>query len=199
MRSPAALPNWRARWQGEEIPSDGKPQRLQTSPNSRVFGIVGWSGQGKTTLLVELIALMTARGLRVSTVKHAHHAFDLDKPGKDSWRHREAGATEVLISSGTRWALLHEHRGAAEPSLDDLLPKLGPVDLVLVEGYKRHAHPKLEVWRAEPGQQPLWREEGDIVAVASNDPLPPDAPYPLPLDDAQAIVDFILDYVGLKP
>lgn len=172
---------------------------MQTSPNSRVFGIVGWSGQGKTTLLVELITLMTARGLKVSTVKHAHHAFDLDKPGKDSWRHREAGATEVLISSGTRWALLHEHRGAAEPSLDDLLPKLGPVDLVLVEGYKRHAHPKLEVWRAEPGQQPLWREESDIVAVASNDPLPPDAPHPLTLDDAQAIVDFILDYVGLKP
>lgn len=172
---------------------------MQSPPaNPRLFGIVGWSGQGKTTLLVELVALLTARGLKVSTIKHAHHDFDLDKPGKDSWRHREAGAAEVLISSGTRWALLHENRGAPEPGLDDLLPKLGPVDLVLVEGFKRHAHPKLEVWRKAQGQTPLWREEGDIVAVASNDPLPPDAPRPLALDDHQAIAAFILDHVGLK-
>ncbi len=174
-------------------PTDTNP------PPIRLFGIVGWSGQGKTTLLVELVALFTARGLKVSTIKHAHHAFDLDKPGKDSWRHREAGASEVLISSGTRWALLHENRGAPEPSLDDLLPRLSPVDLVLVEGYKRHPHPKLEVWRAEQGQAPLWREEGDIVAVASNDPLPPDAPHPLRLDDPRLIADFILDHTRLTP
>jgi molybdopterin-guanine dinucleotide biosynthesis protein B len=137
----------------------------------RIFGLAAWSGSGKTTLLVRLVPELTARGLKVSTVKHAHHDFDLDQRGKDSYRHREAGATEVLIASGVRWALQHELRGAAEPSLEELVAHMSPVDLVLVEGFKRHPHPKLEVLRPSLGKPPLHAEDPLIRAVYASEPL----------------------------
>jgi molybdopterin-guanine dinucleotide biosynthesis protein B len=159
----------------------------------RVLGIAGWSGSGKTTLLARLIPALIARGLTVSTIKHAHHDFDVDQPGKDSWRHREAGATEVLVSSDRRWALMHEHRGAAEPPLAALLAKLEPVDLVLVEGFKRESTPKLEVWRAETGKPPLFPGDPSIIALAANEPIG----FPgrcLDIDDIEAIADFVADF-----
>ena len=137
----------------------------------KVLGITGWSGSGKTTLLADLIPLLVAQGLRVSTIKHAHHAFDVDQPGKDSYRHREAGATEVLISSARRFALMHELRDEAEPALGDLLARLAPVDLVLIEGFKREAHPKIEVWRADTGKPMLQPDDPQIIAVASEAPV----------------------------
>jgi molybdopterin-guanine dinucleotide biosynthesis protein B len=156
----------------------------------RVLGIVGWSGSGKTTLLTALIPLLRAGGLTVSTVKHAHHDFDLDQPGKDSWRHRAAGAHEVLIAAGRRWALLHENQGA-EPDLAELVARLAPVDLVLVEGYKASPHPKLEVHRPALGKPPLWPGRPDIVAVAADTALPGcDRPV-LPLADPPAIAAWI--------
>lgn len=162
-----------------------------------IFGITGWSGSGKTTLLVRLIPALIARGLSVSTVKHAHHAFDIDQPGKDSYEHRRAGATEVLVSSANRWALMHELRGAPEPSLGDLVARLSPVDLVLVEGFKRNPHPKLEVWRAATGKPPLFPEDAMIRAVASDGPVPGcDRPV-LALDDVDAIADFVIRAAGL--
>jgi molybdopterin-guanine dinucleotide biosynthesis protein B len=136
----------------------------------KVLGIVGWSGSGKTTLLTAMLPVLRTAGLRVSTVKHTHHNFDMDRPGKDSFRHREAGAHEVLVTSGTRWALLHEVEGP-EPDLSMLLRKLDPVDLVLVEGYKTHPFPKLEVHRPSLGKPPIWPDMGDIVAVASDGTL----------------------------
>ncbi len=158
----------------------------------KVIGLAGWSGSGKTTLLAQLIPVLTARGLTVSTIKHAHHDFDIDQPGKDSWVHRQAGATEVLVVSDRRFALMHELRDEPEPSLDDLLAKLSPVDLVIVEGFKRDPHPKIEIHRSELGKPLLFPSDEWIVAVAS--PLPvPGAPVPcLPLNDPQAIADFIL-------
>ena len=134
----------------------------------RMIGLAGWSGAGKTTLLRRLIPVLTEAGLRVSTVKHAHHAFDIDQPGKDSWVHREAGAAEVLIASANRWALMHELRGAAEPDLPELLSRLSPVDLVLVEGFKRGRHPKIEVHRSANGKPFLHPWDGSIVAVATD-------------------------------
>ncbi|KGM33217.1 molybdopterin-guanine dinucleotide biosynthesis protein B [Inquilinus limosus] len=160
----------------------------------RVLGIAGWSGSGKTTLLAKLIPVLIGRGLTVSTIKHAHHDFDVDQPGKDSWRHREAGATEVLVSSDRRWALMHEHRGAAEPPLAELLAKLEPVDLVLVEGFKRETPPKLEVWRAATGKPPLHPEDPSIVAVASDGPIADPARTRLDIDDIEAIADFVADF-----
>ena len=158
----------------------------------RVIGIAGWSGAGKTTLLAKLIPRLTARGVRVSTVKHAHHAFDVDQPGKDSHTHRMAGATEVLVSSANRWALVHELRGTAEPTLGDLLAKLAPVDLVIVEGFKHGTHPKLEIFRAGVGKPPLHPDDPHIVAVASDAPVP-DARVPVVgLDDVDAIADLML-------
>jgi molybdopterin-guanine dinucleotide biosynthesis protein B len=162
----------------------------------RVLGIAGWSGSGKTTLLAQLIPALVGRGLRISTIKHAHHDFDVDQPGKDSWRHREAGATEVLVASDRRWALMHEHRDAAEPPLDTLLAKLEPVDLVLVEGFKRDPHPKLEVWRAATGKPPLYPEDPTIIAVASDDPITDR--HRLPIDDIAAIGDFVMAFVRRK-
>lgn len=163
----------------------------------KILGLTGWSGNGKTTLLVALLPVFLERGLRVSTVKHAHHGFDLDQPGKDSWRHREAGAREVLIASGTRWALMHEMRGEAEPVLADLLARLAPVDLVLVEGFKRDAHPKIEVHRPSLEREPIWPGRPDIVAVASDQPIPAcDRPV-LPLGEPAVIVDWAIDYLGL--
>ena len=137
----------------------------------RVLGVVGWSGSGKTALLVAILPLLRQAGLRVSTIKHAHHGFDMDRPGKDSYRHREAGAHEVLVASSGRWALLHELEGP-EPTLPDLLTRLEPVDLVLVEGFKSHPFPKLEVFRADLGKPPIWETEPDVIAVAT-DTTPP--------------------------
>jgi molybdopterin-guanine dinucleotide biosynthesis protein B len=134
----------------------------------RVIGLSGWSGAGKTTLLRRLIPALTARGRSVSTLKHAHHNFDVDQPGKDSWEHRQAGAQEVLVASGVRWALMHELRGAAEPGLRDLLRRLDPVDLVLVEGFKRACHPKIEIFRAANAKPPLHPDDASIVAVAAD-------------------------------
>src|SRR5436190_16884627 len=147
-----------------------------------VIGIAGWSGAGKTTLLTRVIPCLTAWGLRVSTIKHAHHGFDVDQPGKDSHTHRMAGATEVLVSSANRFALMHELRGAPELTLAALLEKLAPVDLVLVEGFKREAHPKLEVFRASVGKPLLHPDDRNIVAIASDGPVTAGVPV-VPLDD----------------
>ena len=157
----------------------------------KVIGIAGWSGAGKTTLLTRVIPRLTARGLRVSTLKHAHHAFDVDQPGKDSHTHRVAGATEVLISSANRFALMHELRGAPEWTLPALLAKLSPVDLVLVEGFKRETHPKLEVFRAAVGKPMLHPDDPHIVAVASDGAVAARVPV-VPLDDIEAVADILL-------
>jgi molybdopterin-guanine dinucleotide biosynthesis adapter protein len=162
----------------------------------RIIGIAGWSGAGKTTLLAKLIPRLTARGVRVSTVKHAHHAFDVDQPGKDSHTHRVAGATEVLVSSVNRWALVHELRGAAEPKLSDLLGKLAPVDLVIVEGFKHGAHPKLEIYRSAVGKPPLHPDDPHIVAVASDAPVPSARVPVVALDDVDAIADLMLAHAA---
>jgi len=153
----------------------------------RVIGLAGWSGAGKTTLLRRLIPILVGQGLRVSTVKHAHHGFDVDQPGKDSWEHRQAGAQEVLVGSASRWALMHELRGDAEPHLADLLERLSPVDLVLVEGFKRGGHPKLEVFRAANGKPLLHPDDSSVVAVASDVPVPGLTLPWLHLDDIEAI------------
>jgi molybdopterin-guanine dinucleotide biosynthesis protein B len=158
----------------------------------RLIGLAGWSGAGKTTLLARLIPELIGRGLTVSTLKHAHHAFDIDTPGKDSWVHREAGATEVLISSGRRFALMHELRGAPEPTLPELLARLSPVDLVLVEGFKRGTHPKLEIFRAENGKPPIHPDDPAVVAVASDVPLPAAGVPVVDLDDIAAIADIVV-------
>lgn len=158
----------------------------------RVFGLAGWSGSGKTTLMCRLIPVLVGRGLRVSTIKHAHHAFDVDQPGKDSYEHRAAGATEVLIGSAARYALMHELRGAPEPELAELLTRMSEVDLVLVEGFKRSGHPKLEVYRSVVGKPPLWPSDGAVVAVASDAPLPDCARPVLNLDDIEAIADLVV-------
>ena len=158
-----------------------------------VFGIVGRKNSGKTHLVTRLVGAATRRGLVVSTVKHAHHALDVDQPGKDSWLHREAGAHEVIVASASRWALLHELRGAPEPTLDELLARLGPCDLVLVEGFKRGDHPKLEVYRADCGQPPLGADDATVEAIALDAATSVDtALVQLPLDDTDAVLDFIL-------
>jgi molybdopterin-guanine dinucleotide biosynthesis adapter protein len=162
----------------------------------RIIGLAGWSGSGKTTLLAKVIPSIVARGLKVSTLKHAHHAFDVDQPGKDSHTHRMAGATEVLVSSANRWALVHELRGAAELSLEALLDKLSPVDLVLVEGYKRQPHPKLEIYRASLGKPPLHPDDPAIIGIASDQPLPA-APIPvIDLDDVEQVTEFLIRHAA---
>jgi len=161
----------------------------------RIIGLAGWSGSGKTTLLTKLIPRLTQRGLAVSTIKHAHHAFDLDQPGKDSHSHRMAGATEVLVGSATRWALVHELRGAAEPTLRELLGKLAAVDLVIVEGYKREPHPKLEVHRAAVRKPLLQPDDPHIVAIAADQPMSAAVPV-ISLDDVEAIADIILRHAA---
>ena len=163
----------------------------------RVFGIVGWKNSGKTGLMERLVSEITARGISVSTVKHAHHAFDVDQPGKDSHRHRIAGAREVLLASRNRWALMAELREAEEPGLDALLEKLSPVDLVLVEGYKRDAHPKIEAHRAATGQTLIAPGDPTIRAVASDVAPVPLAVPRFDLDDTCAIADFVLAEAGL--
>jgi molybdopterin-guanine dinucleotide biosynthesis adapter protein len=162
----------------------------------RLIGLAGWSGSGKTTLLTKVIPRLTARGLSVSTLKHAHHAFDVDQPGKDSHSHRMAGATEVLVGSSGRWALVHELRGDAEPTLAALLQKLSPVDLVLVEGYKRERHPKLEVYRAAVGKPLLHPDDPAIVAIAADEPLPAARVPVVDLDDVEAIADLLVRHAA---
>jgi len=157
---------------------------------TRVIGFAGWSGAGKTTLLTRLIPELKARGLSVSTLKHAHHAFDIDTPGKDSYQHREAGATEVLVGSAKRWALMHELRDEPEPQLADLLARMSPVDLILVEGFKHDAHVKIEVHRRDNGKSWLFEQDPHIAAVASD--VAPDASLAcVSLDDIGGIADLV--------
>lgn len=160
--------------------------------DAKILGMVGWSGSGKTTLLTKLIPLLVSRGLRVATLKHAHHAFDVDQPGKDSYEHRKAGASEVIVSSARRWVQMHEIGAGAEATLPELLEKLSPCDLVLVEGFKTERHPKLEVFRESVGKPPLHPQDELIVAVASDQPLPG---LPIPyvnLNDISAVADIVL-------
>ena len=162
----------------------------------KIFGFAGWSGSGKTTLIERLVPVLVQRGGRVSLVKHAHHEFDIDQPGKDSWRHRQAGCSEVLISSGVRWALMHELRGAAELTLPQALDHLAPCDMVLIEGYKAFPLPKLEVWRPEVGKALLHPGDPHIAAVATDDPTAARAVTALPvfaLDRVDAIATFVLE------
>lgn len=162
----------------------------------KLFGVTGWKNAGKTGLMERLVTEFVARGYRVSTVKHAHHTFDVDHEGKDSHRHRVAGASEVLLASRNRFALMHELRDDAEPTLDELLGKLSPVDLVLVEGYKRDRHPKIEAYRAETGNPLIAKEDDTIRAIASDTPIDMDRPV-FDLNDTKAIANFIAAEVGL--
>ncbi|MFK7940484.1 MAG: molybdopterin-guanine dinucleotide biosynthesis protein B [Roseovarius sp.] len=162
----------------------------------RVFGVVGWKNAGKTGLMERLVNEITSRGISVSTVKHAHHVFDVDQPGKDSHRHRQAGAREVLLASRKRVAIMHELRDEDEPKLEDLLARLHAVDLVLIEGYKRDTHAKVEAHRAETGNPLIAVDDPTIKAVASDTDLDLDRPV-FDLDDTAAIADFILSQVGL--
>jgi molybdopterin-guanine dinucleotide biosynthesis protein B len=162
----------------------------------KVFGFAGWSGSGKTTLIEKLIPRFVGAGLRVSLVKHAHHTFDVDQPGKDSYRHRHAGAAEVLVTSSRRWVLMHELRGAHEPPFEEQVKRLSPCDLLLVEGFKHAPIPKLEVWRAEPGEPLLHPNDPHIVAVASDTKVDSRLPV-LDLNDDARIARFILDYLDL--
>jgi len=161
----------------------------------RLIGFAGWSGAGKTTLLTRLIPALKARGLSVSTLKHAHHAFDVDRPGKDSFEHRSAGAEQVLVSSAQRWALMTEHRGRPEPTLGELLRLLAPVELVLVEGFKRDGHPKIEVHRAANGKPWLHPEDPAIVAIAA-DTTPPSPLPSVHLDDVARIADLVVAHAA---
>ncbi|MFN7191105.1 MAG: molybdopterin-guanine dinucleotide biosynthesis protein B [Rhodospirillales bacterium] len=163
----------------------------------RIIGLAGWSGSGKTSLVVRLLPVLVARGLRVSTIKHAHHEFDVDTPGKDSYEHRAAGAHEVLVASARRFALMHELRDAPEPTLEELVARLAPVDLLIVEGFKRHGHDKIEVHRPSVGKKLLAPEDPHIVAVASDAALEGLTVPRLDLDDTQAIVDFVVKHTGL--
>lgn len=158
----------------------------------RIIGLAGWSGSGKTTLITKLIPCLIARGVKVSTLKHAHHGFDLDQPGKDSFFHRAAGATEVIISSAKRWAILHELREEPEWDLGALVAKMSPVDLVVVEGFKRDAFPKLEIHRAANGKPVLYPEDPHVVAVASDVALPQTSLPVVDLNDIEAIADLLL-------
>jgi len=158
----------------------------------RIIGLAGWSGSGKTTLITKLIPCLIARGVKVSTLKHAHHGFDLDRPGKDSFFHRAAGATEVIISSARRWAILHELREESEWDLGALVAKMSPVDLIVVEGFKRDAFPKLEIHRAANGKPLIHPEDPHIVAVASDVPLPQVTLPVVNLDNIEAIAELLL-------
>ena len=162
----------------------------------KVFGFAGWSGSGKTTLIEKLIPRFTQRGLRVALIKHAHHSFDVDHPGKDSYRHRLAGAAEVLVTSSRRWVLMHELRGTQEPSFEEQVKHLSPCDLLIVEGFKYAPIPKLEVWRAVTGEALLHPRDPHIVAVVSDTKVETKLPL-LDLNDAAGIADFILNHLKL--
>jgi molybdopterin-guanine dinucleotide biosynthesis adapter protein len=163
----------------------------------KIFGFAGWSGSGKTTLIEKLIPRFSGAGLRVSLIKHAHHTFDVDQPGKDSYRHRHAGANEVLVSSSRRWVLMHELRGAQEPSFEQHVKRISPCDLLIVEGFKFAPIPKLEVWRAATGEPLLHPNDPHIVAVASDAGLQASLPV-LDLNDDAAIARFIVSHLRLN-
>ncbi len=170
----------------------------------KIFGLAGWSGSGKTTLIVKLVPELIHRGIEVSTMKHAHHEFDIDEPGKDSYEHRAAGAKEVMISAANRWALMHELRGEEEPSVDALIARMTPVDLLLVEGFKWHSHPKMEVHRPSVGKPLLQKDDPEIVAIASDEDIAGLSVPVLDINDVSAIADFIvktcsLDDLGKTP
>ena len=163
----------------------------------KTFGFAGWSGSGKTTLIEKLIPRFVASGLRVSLIKHAHHSFDVDHPGKDSYRHRHAGATEVMVTSSRRWVLMHELRGAQEPSFDEQVKHISPCDLLIVEGFKFAPIPKLEVWRQETGEALLHPNDPHIVAIATDAKVETKLPR-LDLNDDAAIAAFIMKHLGLR-
>jgi molybdopterin-guanine dinucleotide biosynthesis protein B len=162
----------------------------------KVFGFAGYSGSGKTTLIEQLIPRLRQAGLKVSLIKHAHHSFDVDQPGKDSYRHREAGASEVMVTSVQRWVLMHELRGEPEPTLQEQLKRMSPCDLILVEGYKREAIPKLEIHRRGQSEALLYLQDANIVAIASDEPVPASLPV-LDLNDYEAVTAFIIRHMGL--
>ena len=162
----------------------------------KIFGFAGWSGSGKTTLIEQVIPRFVRAGLKVSLIKHAHHRFDVDHPGKDSFRHREAGCSEVLVTSGQRWALMHETRGGPEASLEEQIARMSPCDLLLIEGYKYYPLPKLEIYRAANGKRPLYTGDEHIVAVATDAPLEIRLPQ-FGLEDYDAIAAFVLDTLEL--
>lgn len=166
---------------------------------TRLIGIIGWKNSGKTTLIERLVARFAADGLRIATIKNAHHDFDIDHEGKDSWRHRKAGAREVLVTSQQRWALLHENYGEAEPALEHLLARLSPADLVIVEGFKQHDHPKIEVALAPPRERLIYENDAAVVAVATNmAELVLTRPLPLlDIDRPDEVADFIRKLVNL--
>jgi molybdopterin-guanine dinucleotide biosynthesis adapter protein len=159
----------------------------------KVIGIAGWSGAGKTTLISRVIPYLRQQGLRVSVIKHAHHEFDVDVPGKDSWVHRQSGAEEVLVSSANRWALMHELRGAAEPALPELLKKMSPVDLVVIEGFKSEPHRKIEVHRTANGKPPLFPGDPAIAGVATDAAIETTLPV-ANLDDIPAVAEMMRQY-----
>ena len=163
----------------------------------KTIGIAGYSGSGKTTLIEKVIPCLVMEGFRVSLIKHAHHEFDLDHPGKDSHRHRMAGATEVLVSSSQRWALMHELRGVTEPTLEEQLRHFAPCDVVIVEGWKHHAMPKIEVHRKLSEKPLLFPNDTSVVAVASDESLATALPQ-FDLDDAEAVAQFIIKFLGLR-
>jgi len=164
----------------------------------KIFGIVGWSGSGKTELLVKLLPEFRRRGFKVSTMKHTHHNFDMDKPGKDSYRHREAGAEEVMVASGGRWALVHELRDEPEPDMDFLIGQMTPVDLLLIEGFKRNKHPKMEVSRPATGKSLIAVEDDTIVAVASDEHIDGVTVPLFDLDNVIEVADFIIKFTGAR-
>lgn len=164
----------------------------------KIFGMIGWSGSGKTTLIKLLIPELISRGYSVSSMKHTHHDFDIDKPGKDSYEHRVAGAKQVLISGSKRWALLNENRDQQEPSVDDLLEKMEPVDLVLIEGFKKYPHAKLEVYRPSAERKLIAREDNSVVAIATDEDVDGgDLPI-IDLNNVAAVADFVITYCGLE-
>ena len=163
-----------------------------------VFGVTGWSGSGKTTLMVKLLPELIGRGFTVSTMKHSHHSFDLDREGKDSFKHRQAGASEVLVASSARWALMHELRGDTEPSMEELIKHMTAVDLLLIEGFKDHKYDKLEIYRESTGKPLRCIEDEDIVAVACDKFLDGLHIPVIDLNETAVIVDFIIEHCGLK-
>ena len=163
----------------------------------KVIGFAGWSGSGKTTLIERVIGIVTARGIRVSLIKHAHHAFDVDHEGKDSWRHRHAGCGEVLISSGKRWALMHELKAEPEPTLDELLAKLSDCDLAIVEGFKRAPIPKVEIYRESLGKPKLFPGDSHIIAVVTDSDVDTALPC-VDINNPEAVADFVLEHCGLS-
>jgi molybdopterin-guanine dinucleotide biosynthesis protein B len=179
---------------GPSLPEDGEGEERGDAIYGpmRIIGLAGWSGSGKTTLLAKIIPRLVARGYTVSTVKHAHHGFDVDTPGKDSHTHRTAGATEVLVASGRRWALMHELREQPEPTIYELLQKMSPVDLVLIEGFKSALHARIEVYRREIGKPPFHPENPHVSGIVSDTPFPHAGRPVVDIDDIEGVVALVL-------